>query len=162
MSLLEILAVLPVKRKKRVLIADKVWNAAKNPLEAGKWFSEGQSVTRYLELTDSVFVMPRALLYHRYGAPHFSELLLRMMYLSSYAPHPCEMLKQIGAGAVDVLAELVGSITQVSRDRALGDFAVFLADIPVARRLRQEYPAIAVVEVEERLAEMQQKRLSAA
>jgi hypothetical protein len=58
-----------------VLVADKIWNAAKNPLEARKWFSEGQSVTGYLELPDRVFVRPCALLYHRYGAPHFSERL---------------------------------------------------------------------------------------
>ena len=71
------------------------------------------------------------------------------------------MLKQVFTGAMDVLAELVRGIIQVPRDRALGDFAVFLADVSVARRLRQEYSAIAVVKVEERFAEVQQKRLPA-
>ena len=62
---------------------------------------------------------------------------------------------------MDVLTEFFCGVIQVSRDRALGDLTMFLTDVSVARRLRQEYSAIAVVKVEERFAEVQQKRLPA-
>jgi hypothetical protein len=58
-----------------------------------------------------------------------------------------EMVAKIGAGAMNVLAELFAGIVDITRDRSLGNLAVLLPYIAVPRRTDQEDAAISVVEI---------------
>lgn len=60
-----------------------------------------------------------------------------------------------------VLPQFFAGVFYVSCHRALRDFAVLLPNIPVSGRPDKEDPAIPIVEVQQKAAEMQEERLAA-
>lgn len=76
---------------------------------------------------------------------------MSMLRRPSRDPLRREMVAKIGAGAMDVLAELFAGILDITRDRALGNLAVLLPDVAIPRRTDQEDTAISVVRLSRRL-----------
>ena len=71
------------------------------------------------------------------------------------------MVAEIGPRPMNVLAQHVARIFDVASNSALRDLAVLLGDVSISRRPGEEHAPVAVVEIEQQIAEMKQQRLLA-